>query len=215
MVQRKYSPDLFKMGILTPCVKKDKDGLLTDNHSGIVATPLFSKLLEHIVAAKENPMGTQKQKSPPVWIMGGLSPIMAALLVTEVTAKHKDQGLPTYMAALDTQKLFNTIWYDSLFRKLFLEGHLDTVSEFTVHTTLLQCNTIQVKVAGLLSRTIEPHKGVGQGKVLPTRNYKTHLNLCTIRFGAHTGIHYCGTPTCVMAWPVSTTISETYRSRSR
>ena len=90
---------------------------------------------------------------------------MATLLVTEVTVKNKDQGLPTYMymGALDTQKGFDTIWHDSLFRKLFLEGHLDT---FIVHTTLLQHNTIQVKVAGLLSRAIELCQGVRTGKSL-------------------------------------------------
>ena len=76
------------------------------------------------------------------------------------------------MAALDTQ-VFNTVWHDSLFRKRFLERHLDT---FTVHTTLLQHNTIQVKVACLLSRAIQLCQEVGQGKVLSTRNDKTHLN---------------------------------------
>ena len=69
-----------------------------------------------------------------------LSSNMAALLVTEVTAEHKDQGLPTYMVALNTQKVFDTGWHDLLFRKCFLEYHLDT---FTVHTALLQCNPIQ------------------------------------------------------------------------
>ena len=61
-----------------------------------------------------------------------------------------------YTMALDTQKAFNTVWYDSLFRKLFLEGHLDI---FAVHyITLLQCNTIEVKVADLLNRAIELHQ---------------------------------------------------------
>ena len=117
MHQQKYSPELYKMGIVTLCIKKDKDALIMDNHRGIVVTQLFSKLLEHIVAARENPTATQKQNRLQFGFTEGLSSTMAALLVTSVTAEHKDQGLATYMVALDTQKAFNTIWHDSLFRK--------------------------------------------------------------------------------------------------
>ena len=61
MLQQKYSPEVFKMGILTACIQNDKDALLTNNHRGIVVrvTLLLSKLLEH-VAARENPTVTQK-----------------------------------------------------------------------------------------------------------------------------------------------------------
>ena len=60
------------------------------------------------MAVRENPTATQKQNRLQFGLMEGLSPTMAALLLTEVTAEHKDQGLPTYMAALDIQKAFDT-----------------------------------------------------------------------------------------------------------
>ena len=77
---------------------------------GIVVTPMLSKLLvEHVMTNRENPTATQKQNRLQFGFTEGLSPTMAALLVTEVTAEHKDQGLTIYMMDLDTQKAFDTI----------------------------------------------------------------------------------------------------------
>ena len=108
MIQQKYSPELFETGILTPCIKKDKDALLTDNHRYIVVTPLLSKLLERVVANKENPTATQKQNCLQFGFNEGISPTITALLVTKVTAEHKDKGLPTYIVALSTTELYSS-----------------------------------------------------------------------------------------------------------
>ena len=198
ILQQKYTPALFKTGTLTPCAKKNKDPLIRDHHRGIVVTPIISKVLEHVIAEREKPQAQRCQNKLQFGFTEGLSPAMAALLVTEVTAEHKDHNLPTYFATLDTRKAFDTVWHTSLFRKLFMEGHLDT---FIIHTSLLQNNSVRVKVADLLSRAIMLRQGVGQGKVLSVGNYKSHLNpelnlLCKTAFGAHIGDIYCGAPTC-------------------
>ena len=227
ILQRKYTPALFKTGTLTPCAKKDKDHFVRGNYRGIVVTPIISKLLEHVIAQREKPQARKSQNKLQFGFTEGLSPSMAALLITEVTAEHRDQRLPTYLATLDTQKAFDTVWHASLFRKLFMEGHLDT---FTIHTSLLQGNTVNVKAAGLLSRSITLQQGVGQGKVLSVGNYKTHINpeldlLCKTAFGAHIGNIYCGAPTCAddMAMLASNLhdlqaqmyIAETYSEQER
>ena len=45
---------------------------------------------------------------------------MAALVATEAQADNRDKELPTYMAPLNTQKVFDVIWQDSLATHLFL-----------------------------------------------------------------------------------------------
>ena len=115
ILQQKYTPEFFKTGIRTPCVNNREDNLISNNHRGIIVTSLLSKLLEHTIAEREELVAKMEQNKLRFGFSEGLSPTTASMIVTEVTAEYKDQGLPTYRAALDTAKAFDTVWHSFLF----------------------------------------------------------------------------------------------------
>ena len=43
-------------------------------------------------------------------------------MFTEAIAEAKDKRQPLYAAALDTMKAFDTVWHESLLRKLYIRG---------------------------------------------------------------------------------------------
>ena len=45
---------------------------------------------------------------------------MAALVCTEVLANNKDRSQDTFVATVDVQKTFDSVWHDSVLRKMFL-----------------------------------------------------------------------------------------------
>jgi flagellar hook-length control protein FliK len=46
LVLDKITPDIFKIGILTPVLKKAKNPMIMDNYRGITVTPTVSKIFE-------------------------------------------------------------------------------------------------------------------------------------------------------------------------
>ena len=140
-----------------------------------------------------------------------LSHSMAALVCTEVLANNKDRSQDTFVATVDVQKAFDSVWHDLVFRKMFFfatDGN--TTWPFFAQ---LMCNiSVCVRIGAERSRTVTLHQGVGQGRIPSTEQYKLHLNdlLCTLEtsaFGSHIGPFYCGSPTCaddvMLLWDTS------------
>ena len=195
-MQEGIQPAAFSTGSLTPVGKKDKDLLDPNNSRGIVVSPVISKAYEHVVNSREDV--TDETDDLQFGFTKDKSPTMAALLATEAQAENKDQGLPTYMASLDTQKAFDVVWQDSLAVRLLLSKPLDT---WKAHTLLLEDTKLQVRIGPDLSHPFSITQGVGQGKILSTKNYKDYIDPSlklyrTSRAGCYIGIYYVGAPTC-------------------
>ena len=195
-IHRGIQPVDFSTGSLTPVEKKDKDNLDPNNSRGIVISPIICKTYEHLIDGREavtdetDPLqfGFTKKKSPT----------MASFIATEAHAENQDMGLPTFIASLDTQKAFDVVWQDSLAVRLFLTK---PQSMWRSHTLLLEECSLQVKLQGSLSKKITTNQGVGQGKILSTKNYKDFIDPClkiyrTSRAGCFIGLTYVGAPTC-------------------
>ena len=56
--------------------------------------------------------------SKAIGFTSGLSPSWGSLMLTDAINESKDNQLPTYTAELDVQKAFDTVWHDSLLKKL-------------------------------------------------------------------------------------------------
>ena len=195
-MQEGIQPSDFANGSLTPVGKKGKDLTDPNNSRGIVVSLIISKAYEHIVDGRQEE--TDSTDDLQFGFTKDKSPTMAALVATEVQAENKDLGKPTYMASLDTQKAFDVVWQDSLAIRLFTSKPVET---WKAHMLLLENTNLQVRQGPDLSAPFKVDQGVGQGKILSTKNYKEYIDPSlkiykTSRAGCFIGIYYVGTPTC-------------------
>ena len=161
-------PDLLKVGVMTPIGKKGKNLLFCDSHRGITVTEILGKLLEDVYKNRE------KAKSHPLQFgfTSGLSPTMAALVMSEgvIEAKAAKQNL--YVAALDSQKAFDVVSHPSLLRKIYLSDDMNPET-WSMMAEMQNNMTTVVKWKGSLSREVQIKQGVRQGGILSPGFYKT------------------------------------------
>ena len=144
-------------------------------------------------------MPTAKQHTLQFGFTEKLSPSMAALICTEVLANNKDKSEDTYVATVDVQKAFDSVFHPSLLRKLFIATEADAT--WPLFSYLLHNIEVKVRIGPLKSKCVTLNQGVGQGRIPSTSQYKLHLDrlLSTLEssgLGSHIGPFYCGAPTC-------------------
>jgi hypothetical protein len=198
ILNTKYIPDGFREGTQLPIHKKGKDHLCKDNFRGIVLNSVIGKAFEHAILAQDQQKLEKDQSEMQFGFTQDVSPIMAALVVTEAIAEGADTKKPVFMAAIDTQKAFDVVWRDSLHKKLFKDGIHNT---WQIHKELLTDTVIKVRLGNLISRPVCVNQGIGQGKILAAYNYKKFINpimqcLSSSGIGLHIGTIYCGCPGC-------------------
>jgi hypothetical protein len=168
------------------------------NYRGIVINSTIGKTFEHALLIHDKELLEQDQSDLQFGFTEGTGPTMCALAVTEAIAESMDQKRPIYIAALDTQKAFDVVWRDSLFRRLYQAGISDT---WPIHKKLLGNTIIKVRLGDDLSRPVCISQGIGQGRILATFNYKKYINPALLRLseagrGVRIGSVHCGCPCC-------------------
>ena len=88
IIQSGKIPKVVKTGILTPIHKKGKDPTLTTNYRGITVTSVLGKKFEYALLEKM-PKLNNNQSDLQFGFTRELSPIMAALIVSEVKSTGK------------------------------------------------------------------------------------------------------------------------------
>jgi endonuclease/exonuclease/phosphatase family metal-dependent hydrolase len=114
ILRQGHIPESLQIGTRIPIPKKDKDTLQPSNYRGITLTAMLTKILEHILLGREEHHVTCKQSDLQIGFTQGLSPSWGSLMLTESINECKDNKLPVYTAALDVQKVFDTVWHDSV-----------------------------------------------------------------------------------------------------
>ncbi len=188
-------PDLLKKGVMTPVGKKGKNLLYCDSHRGITVTEIVGKLLEDVYKNRENVETHPLQFG----FTPGLSPTMAALVLSEGVMEAKATKQNLYVAALDSQKAFDVVSHPSLLRKLFLAEDIDPES-WMLLAEMQNNMTTAVKWKGCISRTIEIKQGVRQGGILSPGLYKRYVDgllrgMEAASLGLTFGELYAGCPT--------------------
>ena len=195
-LQEGIQPDDFNTGFLTPVEKKGKDYLDPNNSRGIVISPILAKVYEHLLNLREE--STDTTDPLQFGFIEGRSPTMASLITTEAVAEQLDLGSPVFIASLDTQKAFDVVWQDSLAVRLFLNKPQEY---WQAHTKLLYDTKLVVRLGGEESEAFATDQGVGQGKVLSTKNYKEFIHPALSIYrrssaGCFIGTTFVGAPTC-------------------
>ncbi len=188
-------PDPLKLGVMTPIGKKGKNLLLRENHRGITITMIIGKVLENIYRERE------QEKSHPLQFgfTKGLSPTMAALVLSEAITEAKSSKRDLFVATLDSQKAFDVVSHPSLLRKLFLAQDIDPET-WSILADMHRGMSTAVRWKGYVSRQVEIKQGVRQGGVLSPGHYKRYVDgllhsLQNAALGLSFGELYAGCPT--------------------
>jgi hypothetical protein len=100
-------PKSYKTGTITPIAKKGKDPSHTDSYRRITVTSIQGKIFEYVLLAKLN-LRSDNQSEMQFGFTPGLSPNMAALVVSEVCAETSSRE-PLFITTLDSQKAFDIV----------------------------------------------------------------------------------------------------------
>ena len=92
-----------------PVLKSGKDPKQTDSYRGITITPVISKILEHIILSRIN----FSQDDLQCAFTKGKSPLLAALLVTELVMDSAKDSAPLLLTALDVRKAFDIVDHET------------------------------------------------------------------------------------------------------
>ena len=84
-------------------------------------------------------------------------------------SEAKDKRQPLYVAALDTMKAFDTVWHESLLRKLYILG-MD--KHWSIRRKITQNMDIKIRVGDELSHPVIIQQRVGQGRPWSSHDYK-------------------------------------------
>lgn len=198
MLELNHIPEILKTGTMVPIPKKGKDPLLQNNYRGITLTSIIVKVLEHILLGRDEDTVLKQQNRLQIGFTRGTSPAWGSLMFTETLSEAKDCKLPTFAAALDVKKAFDTVWHPTLLRKLFLCGIED---HWLIRDLMVRNLHIQVRVDDKLSSPVHLQQGVGQGRPWSTTDYKLMVNelLNTITgssLGSKIGPFSLAAPTC-------------------
>lgn len=197
IVTNKSVPDVFRVGIVTPVLKKSKDATNLDNYRGITVTPILSKLFEYTILPRLS-MNVD-QSSLQFGFSKGLSPLMAALLISEARAEVKcNTKSPLFLVTLDSRKAFDVVCHTIMLDKLYESGVHPTL--WTLVRNMYSGLTSKVKWLGEIGPSFDILQGVRQGGVLSTFLYKTYINNVLVelknnRLGLSIGTTYIGCPT--------------------
>ena len=185
---------VMKTGKKIPIPKKAKDSTLMTNHRGITIASTLGKIYESILLTKS---GVLHQSSMQFGFTRGLSPLMAAVILTETLNESKATGKDLLVATLDTQKAFDVVSHPILLRDLI--GKVPTDIWMAIKD-IYDGIRESVEWEGVLSRQYGVGQGVGQGRILSPTLYKIYMDgvlqaLQATGKGAYIGSDFFGSPT--------------------
>ncbi|VDI21669.1 Hypothetical predicted protein [Mytilus galloprovincialis] len=191
-------PNVLKTEMLTPVHKTGTDSTLPQKKiRGISVTSALGKVFEYALLDKMIDLDNN-QSELQFEFTQELSPIIAALLVSEGIVHAKQQNLNMFLATLDSQKAFDVVHHMILMDKLFYELPPDI---WRVVQDLFSNMSSKIKWNSQISKQFSINQGVRQGGILSTHLYKLYINeqpeeLDRRGFGLNIGLEYCESSLC-------------------
>lgn len=158
-----YIPWHFKIGLLIPIPKGDKNKFFQDNYRGITLLPVIAKIVEKCYMQRIDKWA--KDKDIIIDIQGALqskcSSIQSAWLVKESIAENTENDVSSYIGLLDIQKAFDTIWQNGMLYQMYQAGIKGKMWRIL---RLFYKNFIcRVLINGKASNDIKALRGIHQG----------------------------------------------------
>ena len=185
----------MKTGKKIPIPKKSKDQKDMNNYRGILISSTFGKVFESLILQKN---GNIPQSSLQFGFTAGLSPLMAAICLTEASCESRVQGKNLHVATLDTQKAFDVVSHPILMAELSKTQMPNDL--WMAILDLYDGMSERILWEGDLSRPVKTRQGVGQGRILSPTLYKLYMEgvLRALResgAGVYVGAEFLGSPT--------------------
>ena len=129
----------------------------------------------------------------------GMTPTMAALLLSEADCDSKSQRKPLYLATLDTKKAFDVVDHTILLNIIYEQGVNKKI--WLIIQNLYSGLTAKIKWKNEIGESFKILQGVRQGGIISTHFYKVYVNGLMIEIrrnslGKFIGYIYVGCPGC-------------------
>ncbi len=192
-------PSFLKLGLLSSVSKNKPPVTNPFNHRGITVTMVILKVIEEILKEDCVPTLWSHQNLLQRGFSSGVPPLLASYILQETISEYHTQGKTVYVAYLDAKSAFDVVNVKSLMRRMYqygVRGHL-----WSMVDELHRDPTTRVKWAGGVSDSFPVDKGVRQGGILSTLEYKQYINplldsLTKSGLGAKIGPYPVPAPTC-------------------
>ena len=167
IVNTEYIPWSFQQGLIIPIPKSlDKDPSDPSNYRGITLQSVIAKVFEKIILLRLLDSNIHDLIHP---LQGGFKPdvscLHTAFVLQEAVQHLRDHKKKAYVALLDVQIAFDTVWHNGLFHKLYsygIKGHT-----WRILRKWYQSTTCTVLWEGEQSNSFNIKQGLKQGAVLP------------------------------------------------
>ena len=189
-------PDLFKTGILSPVLKREKDPTLIANYRGITVTAIIGKTFEFAFLYK---LKLKSETELQFGFTTGLCPLMSSLVISESRYENKKENEDFLITLMDVKSAFDVVQHDIIMDKMWYQGIHPIY--WKILTELYDGLSTKVKWLDGISSSFNIKQGVRQGGILSTHLYKIFVQdllteLEDNSIGYHLGNIYVGAPTC-------------------
>ena len=195
ILQTENSPDSWRHSIIIPLYKgKGKNKSDPNSYMPVSLTPCLSKVFEKILLERMLYFVNEEKIPFPCPQQQGfqkqLSCITAAFNLQDAICTNLYLHSNVYVAFLDTEKAFDTVWHAGLFYKLYNLGIKGKVWRIIRH--MYEGLTFQVSVNSSMSTKGSISKGVRQGGVMSGFLYLVHIDeLLQLLVASNCGVEVC------------------------
>ena len=167
-------PDTYKLGSVCPVPKKGKPPKHPANFRRITITSIVGKVVELHMMSHSRPILDPAQSRLQFGFTCGVSPIYAALVLTEVMAEAADSKEPLYITLLDTSKAFDVVNHKAMLNALHQQGV--TGQLWRLYDSMYSGIKSVVKWENELSDPFDEGQGIRQGGSSSADKYKSGKN---------------------------------------
>jgi hypothetical protein len=167
-------PETFKMGSVTPVHKKGKSPKDPNNYRRITITSIVGKVIEKEILKLTRRVVNSQQNKMQFGFTSGISPIYAAVVLTEILAEAKDCKTPIFVTFMDTAKAFDVVQHPVMLDSLFNQGILGSL--WHLYSDMYAGIQSVVKWNGELSSPFCEGQGIRQGGTSSADVYKAGKN---------------------------------------
>ena len=167
-------PESFKLGVITPVLKKGKPAKAPDSYRRITVSSVIGKVVEKEILTKTQEVLLPQQNGLQFGFTPGSSSTNCAFVISEAVAEAKTKNHPLYVTLLDAKKAFDVVWHPSLLVSLYHQGI--TGPTWDLYQEMYHGISSKVKVEGSLSRAFKELQGIRQGGGTSADLFKSRSN---------------------------------------
>ena len=182
-------PDVAKLGIITPVLKKKKPSDNPDNYRRITVNSIIGKIVDKEVVPKTRE--AVKSNRHQFGFKKNVSCNNASVLITEATMEAKDTKTPIYISYMDTSKAFDMVDHSALLGALHQQGVTGPL--WRLYDNAYTDIRSSVKWEGSVSSDITEGQGIRQGAETSADAFNCKSDPMLDRFEDHPDCFKIGT----------------------